>query len=390
MGDEINVRLDESTGEYRGRCAVHMDAFCWVKRDSYLPQGSHGLKAVTKYKLGYDPVEVDPENMVDFAHARPDHMAAYSVSDAVATYYLYLKYVHLFVFSLATIIPMGSEDVLRKGSGTLCEMLLMVEATRSEVVCPNKQNEPPLKFHGDHVLESETYIGGHVECLESGVFRADLPAKFQFQPSAVQSLIDKIDKSLTFAIEVEGGAQRGDVENYDEVRSDIVQRLERLRDQPMRVEEPVIYHLDVAAMYPNIILTNRLQPSAIVSATFVAALAAAVWGTLPARPRPRALELNPILPHTATARPACTTARRISASDACLGSGAASTTRRRWPSTAPSARSSSMSGCVRAAVAALRGWMRVSHLTRVRGSTFLDSSATVPSTSCRPRSRPSS
>jgi len=28
---------------------------------------------------------------------------------------------------------------------------------------------------------------------------------------------------------------------------------------------PLIMHLDVAAMYPNIILTNRLQPSAIVS-----------------------------------------------------------------------------------------------------------------------------
>lgn len=28
---------------------------------------------------------------------------------------------------------------------------------------------------------------------------------------------------------------------------------------------PLIYHLDVAAMYPNIILTNRLQPAAIVN-----------------------------------------------------------------------------------------------------------------------------
>jgi hypothetical protein len=32
-----------------------------------------------------------------------------------------------------------------------------------------------------------------------------------------------------------------------------------------RSEKPLIYHLDVAAMYPNIILTNRLQPSAIVT-----------------------------------------------------------------------------------------------------------------------------
>lgn len=32
---------------------------------------------------------------------------------------------------------------------------------------------------------------------------------------------------------------------------------------------PLIYHLDVAAMYPNIILTNRLQPMAIVDSVRV-------------------------------------------------------------------------------------------------------------------------
>lgn len=54
-------------------------------------------------------------------------MASYSVSDAVATYYLYMTYVHPFILSLATIIPMPPDEVLRKGSGTLCEMLLMVQ-----------------------------------------------------------------------------------------------------------------------------------------------------------------------------------------------------------------------------------------------------------------------
>lgn len=56
-------------------------------------------------------------------------MASYSVSDAVATYYLYMTYVHPFIFSLATIIPMPPDEVLRKGSGTLCEMLLMVQVS---------------------------------------------------------------------------------------------------------------------------------------------------------------------------------------------------------------------------------------------------------------------
>ena len=33
------------------------------------------------------------------------------MSDAVATYYLYMKYVHPFVFALCTIIPMEPDEV---------------------------------------------------------------------------------------------------------------------------------------------------------------------------------------------------------------------------------------------------------------------------------------
>jgi DNA polymerase epsilon subunit 1 len=49
--------------EYKSNNAAHMDCFRWVKRDSYLPQGSQGLKAVTTAKLGYNPIELDPELM---------------------------------------------------------------------------------------------------------------------------------------------------------------------------------------------------------------------------------------------------------------------------------------------------------------------------------------
>jgi DNA polymerase epsilon subunit 1 len=37
-----------------------------------------------------------------------------------------------------------------------------------------------------------------------------------------------------------------------------------MRDNPKRVDNPLIYHLDVAAMYPNIMLSNRLQPDSMV------------------------------------------------------------------------------------------------------------------------------
>lgn len=220
VADETGVGNQSGGGgeHYTGNAVVHLDAFHWVQRDSYLPQGSQGLKAVTKYKLGYDPVEVDPEDMVQMAETNPVHMATYSVSDAVATYYLYEKYVHLFIFSLSTIIPLGPQDVLRKGSGTLCESLLMVQACQKDILCPNKDVDAPTKFYKGHLLESETYIGGKVECLETGVYRSDVEYEFNVTPSACQHLIDCVDRDLTFAIENEGGLERKNIVNYEEVR----------------------------------------------------------------------------------------------------------------------------------------------------------------------------
>ena len=55
-----------------------------------------------------------------------------------------------------------------KGSGTLCEALLMVEAFRGNIVCPNKTADRGEQHYKGHLLESETYIGGHVEALEAG------------------------------------------------------------------------------------------------------------------------------------------------------------------------------------------------------------------------------
>ena len=62
MLQEIGFAKDREN-EYKSTQCVHMDCFRWVKRDSYLPQGSQGLKAVTVAKLGYNPIELDPELM---------------------------------------------------------------------------------------------------------------------------------------------------------------------------------------------------------------------------------------------------------------------------------------------------------------------------------------
>lgn len=262
MFAEIGFAKDNDN-EYKSKYCIHMDCFRWVQRDSYLPQGSQGLKAVTTSKLGYNPIELDPELMTPYAYEKPQVLSEYSVSDAVATYYLYFKYVHPFIFSLGTIIPLNPDEVLRKGTGTLCEMLLMVQAYEKEILLPNKHSDPVERFFEGHLLESETYVGGHVESLESGVFRSDIPCEFKIQPSAIQELLCNLKKSIEFCIEVEHGSNLADVENFDEVYDDIKTKLELLRDTPNRTEEPLIYHVDVASMYPNIMTSNRLQPDSM-------------------------------------------------------------------------------------------------------------------------------
>lgn len=270
MYTEIGFRKN-SEDIYQSNYCTHMDCFSWVNRDSYLPQGSRGLKAVTVAKLGYDPDELDPELMTPYASQQPQILAEYSVSDAVATYYLYMKYVHPFNFSLCTIIPLNPDDVLRKGTGTLCEMLLMVQAYQKGIVLPNKHKEPKETFWDGHLLESETYVGGHVESIEAGVFRSDIPVNFALDTTAIDELIRDLDAALKFSITVEEKKSLDDVTNYEEVKTQIVKKLESLKATPNRHERPSIYHLDVASMYPNIMTTNRLQPDSMIQESDCAA-----------------------------------------------------------------------------------------------------------------------
>lgn len=156
--------------------------------------------------------------------------------------------------------------MLRKGSGTLCESLLMVEAFKANIIFPNKEEAELNKLtkHG-HVLDQETYVGGHVEALESGVFRADIPCHFKIVPNMVNELMNGVESALKYAIQEEEKVPMDMVTNFDDVVTEIKNKLQSLKDHPLRLENPVIYHLDVGAMYPNIILTNRLQPSAMVN-----------------------------------------------------------------------------------------------------------------------------
>jgi hypothetical protein len=75
-------------------------------------------------------------------------------------------------------------------------LLLQVEAFRSNVLCPNKHLDANDRLFKGRLLATETYIGGKVEAIESGVFRSDIPCKFTLQPEGYQMLIDRCASRL--------------------------------------------------------------------------------------------------------------------------------------------------------------------------------------------------
>jgi hypothetical protein len=49
-----------------------------------------------------------------------------------------MSYVYPFLFFLCNIIPLSPDDVLWKGSGTLCEMLMMSQEREKRIFAPNQ------------------------------------------------------------------------------------------------------------------------------------------------------------------------------------------------------------------------------------------------------------
>ena len=73
-----------------------------------------------------------------------------------------------------------------------------------------------------HLLEQETYVGGHVEALESGVFRSDLPCRFKLGVGMLQELMDSVRDTVQHTLEEEEKMPLDKIIDFEEVRRSYV------------------------------------------------------------------------------------------------------------------------------------------------------------------------
>lgn len=96
-----------------------------------------------------------------------------------------------------------------------------------------------------------------MDCLRSGVYRSDFAQEFKIDRECMQDLHRGAEQLIKFMGRIEGR----EFEDSELLRCAtlIREKLDALIGRGVDLhEKPLIYHLDVAAMYPNIILTNRL------------------------------------------------------------------------------------------------------------------------------------
>jgi hypothetical protein len=85
----------------------------------------------------------------------------------------------------------------------------------------------------------------------------------------LDDLENSLDETLKFAMQNKPKLSPEDIVSFDEVRQEINAALQALRARAELNMMPLIYHLDLSPVYPNIGLTNRWQLHAIVTPSYV-------------------------------------------------------------------------------------------------------------------------
>lgn len=134
----------------------------------------------------------------------------------------------------------------------------------------------------DFFVVKEKYEGARVTCFNPGVFKDDADLDFEIQPNNLKKFETQLHETLDRFIK-DFEKKKQEVKGYDtKIHVQIINKEKlhkKISDQfeevLSKLEErngifywrgkPVIIHVDVASMYPNIIINYNLQPHGVVS-----------------------------------------------------------------------------------------------------------------------------
>ena len=304
-----------------GAGIIHLDAFLFNEKYSYLPKKDLGLKPSVEKKLKIIPI--GREALLNIK-SDPVSAVAYAGSDGYITWKYVREIVLDFFIAMGQIFPVPASELLTRRAGSLDDLLIDAEDYKHQIIGRRRIGQKEIiSFSPSIDIESLAYTGGLVEARRPGIWRSDLYYEYKVNKKALRTLKKIIRKVI--AKESKLLAKKVIKEEFDkdllakfgevkvEYSEDPVKFLKQFEDellkngtppqeltkqldyvrnilekmstfQPVNVEEVTTeilaqidqlsslsgdtqlngIHVDVTSMYPSQIRQFKLQPSGIV------------------------------------------------------------------------------------------------------------------------------
>lgn len=314
-----------SIDHVKGGGVIHLDAYLFNEKYSYLPKKDLGLKPSVEKKLKIIPIGREALFAIK---DDPVNAAAYASCDGLITWKYVREIVLDFFISIGQMFPVPSSEILTRRAGSLDDLLIDAEGFINNIVSKRRiEKESIDNFSSNINVKSLAYTGGLVEAKRPGIWRSDLFYKYNPNKKALDDLkellpqiirnesenyLKKIIKEefdkrvlqdLGTRIELDGidlstnspyilhevereflrngissDALKGslslvsnileDLSKFqifgeNETINDVIDKLNKISELKDETQLKGI-HVDVTSMYPSQIRQYKLQPSAII------------------------------------------------------------------------------------------------------------------------------
>ncbi|MHA1512764.1 MAG: 3'-5' exonuclease [Candidatus Hodarchaeales archaeon] len=169
-----------------GAGIIHLDAYLFDEKYSYLPKKDLGLKPSVEKKLKIIPIGREALYEIE---ENPEDAVGYAACDGYITHRYVKEIVLDFFISMGQMFPVPASELLTRRAGSLDDLLIDAEDHKFNIVGKRRVEQHFVdSFSQKITIDSFAYTGGLVEVRQSGIFRSDIFTKYPIDELALKEI----------------------------------------------------------------------------------------------------------------------------------------------------------------------------------------------------------
>ncbi len=169
-----------------GAGIIHLDAYLFNEKYSYLPKKDLGLKPSVEKKLKIIPIG---RKALFAIEENPEDAVGYAACDGYITHRYVKEIVLDFFISMGQMFPVPASELLTRRAGSLDDLLIDAEDYKFNIVGKRRVEQGFVEsFSPKITIDSFAYTGGLVEARRSGIFRSDIFTEYTIDKLALNEI----------------------------------------------------------------------------------------------------------------------------------------------------------------------------------------------------------